>query len=130
METVFSCCYTALIALILGLLLKKLVPEISVSIVMLAMIMCFMSAIAYIGVIKDEILRFTSASELSEDYIHILLQVCSVGVLSKICSELCLQAGESALSSAIDFLGGTAALFCSLPLWSGVGNLLLSFLNS
>ena len=130
MNTVFSCCYTALAAIILGLLLKKLIPEISSSVVILAMVACFTSGIAFVGVIKDEILTLASDSGLPEGSVETVLQVSSVGLISKICSEFCKQTGETALASAVEFLGSAAALFCSLPLWRGIGGLLLSFLST
>lgn len=130
MNSVISCCYAAFTALILSLLIKKLVPEISAVLVMLAIVLCFTVGISFIGVVKDDILNISARADLPEGSIELLLKISAVGIITKICTELCRCSGESSLANAIDFLGSSAAAVLSLPLWNGITELLLSFFTA
>ena len=128
MEQLYSCCYAAICAVILGLLLKKLYPEISSVISALAMVACFSVAVGYIAVIRDFVYSVSENMTLPNGAVETVFNVISVGFVSKICSELCRNSGEASLAASVEILGGCAAVISSVPLWSGVSEILLSFL--
>ena len=128
METVCNCCSAAFSALILGILLKKIFPEVSSVLCALAMTACFSAALGCISVVRDYVFTLAEKAELPSGTMETVFNVLSIGFITRVCSELCRNSGENSLGTAVDIAGGAAAVMSSLPLWVGISDLLLSFL--
>ena len=48
-------------------------------------------------------------------YAGVLVKVCGIGILTRLASEICRDAGENGLASKAMLVGKTAVLLCALP---------------
>ncbi len=128
MEIAFLGSAVVLSAAIVGCILKKLVPEISAVLTAVACVLVFGLGLGCVSTVKDFALSLSENISLPTGSTQVVLSVAGVGIVTKISSEICRALGESSLGAAIDFLGGVAAVLTSLPLWSGITQIFLSFM--
>ena len=103
-----------IIAAIVCLYLKNIAPSfavfstlfVSVSVVFI----CIMNFMPYI----DFFVEITSESAFYP-YAKVLFKVCAIGILTRLSSEICKDAGENSLSAKALLAGKTAIMICALP---------------
>ncbi len=102
------------IAALLCLYLKNIAPMFSVFITLFvsasAIFLCINAFLPYL----DFFAEITQNTPFSS-YAKVLFKVCSIGILTRVSSELCKDAGETSLSSKALLAGKTAILLCTLP---------------
>lgn len=102
------------ISAMLCLYLKNTVPMFSVLITLFVsvsvMYLCINAFLPYL----DFFIEITQNTPFSS-YAKVLFKVCCIGILTRLSSELCKDAGETSLSSKALLAGKTAILLCSLP---------------
>lgn len=102
------------IAAIFCLYLKSIAPAFSVFITLFVSVsvvyICTVSFLPYIDFFS-EIAQGNGFSS----YAKVLFKVCAIGILTRVSSEICKDAGEIALSAKALLVGKTAILLCALP---------------
>ena len=73
--------------------------------------------------------RLQSVGQLDTELIDILLKAVGIGILSEITSMICADAGKAALGKGIHVLACATILYISLPLFSGLLDLLIEILG-
>ena len=62
-------------------------------------------------------------------YAGVLVKVCGIGILTRLASEICRDAGENGLASKAMLVGKTAVLLCALPVIKPLFEQVKDFLN-
>ncbi len=116
METFLQAVALALIGVILILVLGKQRQDMAL---LLSLGVCTAVCIAgagYLGAVVDFLRELRSLGELDREFLTILLKCCGIGFLSELAGLICADAGQNALSRAVQMLANAAILFLSLPL--------------
>ena len=113
---IFSLIGIALIATFLSVILKKSNKEYAMVISIIAGIFIiskiFISLISVLSSVKS----ILAVSNISKDYIVIIFKAIGICFLTQFSSNTCIDAGESALASKIEFAGKIAVIIIALPL--------------
>ncbi len=120
MDVVWKAAAVALTAAILGLLIRQKNPELA-----LLLSVCTVTVILLgtIGLLSGLVTLFETAESImsrSETMVAPLFKCCAIGLLSKICMELCAEAGNHAAAVAVELAGTICALRLVLPLMISV----------
>lgn len=127
MEAVWQIVALGLLGAVLAALLKKHTPELAL---LLAVAVCGAALAAVRGV--REVWAFLedllAAVEISSTLFLPLLKTAGIAVVTRIGADLCRDAGESAVASAVEMAGAMGALLAVLPLMQAAWEVLRSLL--
>ena len=82
--------------------------------------LCLTLAVGLAGGLRDALERAREMSGLSGALFSPVVKCAAIGVVCRIGSDECRDAGSSALGSALEFAGALAALWTALPLLSAL----------
>ena len=116
MEIVVKAAALGITGSLLALVIKKSNPEMSL---LLALAVCIPVAFMGLG-LMDELAEFARetarATNVDQAVMSPMLKCVGLGIVTKLASELCRDAGQSAVASSVELAGTAAALYVSLPL--------------
>ena len=75
------------------------------------------AAVEVISEVLDFLRTILEHTSLSEDIFGIVLKAVAIAIITKIASDVCKDAGQSASSSAIELVGSATVLYIALPLF-------------
>lgn len=101
----------AIISAVLYTLIKKFSPEFSALVEIGATVIVLLIAYPYLCDIVD----FLAISDIDTEYIKLLLKTVGVAILTQFAADICIDSGETALASKIEFAGKSVILALSLP---------------
>ena len=111
------------IAALLGLVLRRSNPEITLLLALAAAVFCLCWHLAVTEPLT-ELLRFlerlAEQSGVSRTLLTPLYKTVGIALVVKVGGGLCRDAGESALAAALEFAGTVCALLTALPLLRAV----------
>ena len=120
--------FSALLGAVLAALLKKHTRELAL---LLAVAVCGAAALAAVRGVR-EIWAFLedllAAVEISSTLFLPLLKTTGIAVVTRVGADLCRDAGESAVASAVEMAGAMGALLAVLPLMQAAWEVLRSLL--
>ena len=99
---------------------------------MLTLFTCAGALIAGIQFFKPVISfsqELTSLGKLNQEYVHILLKIIGIGMISQICGLVCSDAGNQSLAKALQIVTTVVILCISVPLLEELLSLIVSFLG-
>lgn len=116
----------ALIGVVLTALAQKHTPDIA-----LALGIFVTGGILFLGLdVIVELIRFierlTGAVNLPEDIIAPVLKVTGIAIVTKITSDICRDAKETAMATGVEITGAVVGLYSALPLMNGLLDMVLS----
>ena len=116
MELLLKTSSVAILAIVAGVLIKKSNPELSF---LLSVSVVTMILLAAVGV-SDGLRSLRQAVKLlygdSEIYISAIFRCLGVALITKIASDMCRDASQSAIASALEISGTVCALSLVMPL--------------
>ncbi len=105
---------------VLGLVIKKNSPEMSLMLtISLAMIALYLAFDTIKGV-TDFIASLAETAQLSPAVLSIVFKTIGISIITKLSSDVCRDAGQSSVASGVELAGAFAALYISLPLFKTV----------
>ena len=113
---------------VLSLLLKQHKPELGI---LLAVSVCGAAIFLLAGIFSDLInfLReMAESTALSSEWIEPLLKTVGIAIISRVGSDLCRDAGESAMATLVDTAGTICAILVAVPLFRAVWEMLTSLI--
>ena len=120
MERFYQVLGGAVIAVVLGLSLKKQGKDITLLLGLAVCCMILVAAAAYLEPVLDFIQRLEQLGGLDHEFLGIILKSVGIGVLAEIAAMVCQDSGESAMAKAIGILSTGAILWLSLPMVSAL----------
>lgn len=118
-----------LITSVIGLILSKENPDLSLLLTILVCCMVVISAISYLIPVTDFLKRLINVGNLSSDLLSILLKVAGIGFISQIAEFICADAGNRALQKALQMITTSVILFISVPLMEQILSLIEKILG-
>lgn len=113
---IFGIGVCAVCAVIFGALVKKSNGEYAVLMAAAAAVLILLSALEQLGPLISQIGDLADSGVFQGDYLAVMLKAVGIAVVGQLASHVCRDAGESALSYAVELAAKTAILAASLPL--------------
>ncbi len=128
MDVLLKASAVAVIGAVLGLVLKKNTPEISLLLAMGVSCAVLSLAVSLLGDVLDFITSLTDLTEMSSASISAVMKAVGIGIVTRLASDVCKDSGQSAAASSVELTGTVAALFVALPLMETVLEMIISLL--
>lgn len=128
MDIMIKAAAIGVIAAVLVLIIKKEAPEISLLLVTAASALIIGFFISVFTTVKVFIDSLTEVAGLSPAVMAPLLKTLAIAIICKLASEICRDASQNALATAIDITGAVTALYIALPLMSTALQMILSLI--
>lgn len=130
MDLFIRTCLAVLLGTLLCLVLGKQGKETAV--LLSAAVCCMVAIVAmqFFLPILDFLHELEGIGDLDGSLISVLYKVVGIGILTEISSLICADTGNSALAKALQFLGGTAMLWLSIPVFRSLIHLIRSILEA
>ena len=109
---------------ILTLVLKKGAPEISFVLTIAIALLITLLGLQVIGTILTFAESLAFAANLSPVLITPVMKTVGVGIVTRIASDICKDAGQSGVASTVELVGTITALYIALPLMQSVFELI------
>ena len=115
MEIVIRAAAAAVIGSILALLLRKYTPELSLTVTILAgVIIVWLAAAA--SRISDLLREIAEKGGIDAVYLSPVLKCIGIGMITHLAAQVCRDAQQGSIASAVELCGTLCALYISLPL--------------
>lgn len=120
MEKIGQIAALAVISAIAATVIRKQLPDLA-----LVLALCGVAGILAMGVemlspIRQLMDTLAEKAELSPALVAPVVKTVGIGLLTRICAELCRDARESGLATAAEMAGTITALWTALPLFEAV----------
>lgn len=108
----------AFIAVFIILLLKQYKPEYAIQVSIVAGILILFFAVSKVTVVIDLLKSLSSKIDVNMSYFSILLKITGIAYLSEFASNICKDAGETAIASKVELAGRILIISLSIPIIS------------
>lgn len=116
MELLIKAAAIGAVAALIGLVLKKTNPEISLMLAMAASAAVLTLAVTMFSELRETVRMVMDYTSLQSTAVLPVLKCVAVGIVARLAADLCRDAGQSGVASAVELCGAAAALVISLPL--------------
>lgn len=116
MELLIKAAAIGAVSALVGLAIKKSNPEISLLLVMAASAAVLTLALTMLSELRETLRMVMDFTSLQQTLVLPVLKCVAVGIVARLSADLCKDAGQSGLASAVELCGAAAALCISLPL--------------
>ena len=120
MELIFKSAAAAVSVSVIIMLIKRHNPELSTVLSICAVTVILISALGFASEIRELVRSAARLSTISDIYIFAILKCLAVSIVTKLGAELCRDANQAALASAVEFSGTLCAVSIVLPLISSM----------
>jgi len=111
---------------VLGLVIKKNSPEMSMLLTISLAIFALYLAFEVITGVMDFIRSLSETVGISPTVLGVVLRNVGIAIVTKLSSDICRDAGQSTIASGVELAGTVTAIYVSLPLLQTV----VSMVNS
>lgn len=116
MELLMKAAAVALIGALLGLVLKKDVPELGFALTLTAAGLVLLMAGRVTEGLSGVLEKARELSSLSSAVTAPVMKCAGIAVVTRLSADLCADAGQSAAATAVELCGTVCALTAALPL--------------
>ena len=118
----------AFLTLIFTIIIKQYKKDFAIYVVIIGGALILLSSLETFENIMDFIDRLSNKSNISSDFIKLLIKITSISILLEFAISLCKDSGESAIANKIDLGGKIIVISMSIPVISTMLNGLLELL--
>lgn len=112
---IFKIVGIGLAAAVLAVFIKNWKPELAMQVSLVATVIIFASFLPYLKTLIDMLRDISTQAGIEARYISIVLKVIGIAYVAQFASELCQDAGESAIASKIEVAGKVIIMTISMP---------------
>ena len=116
MELLIKAGAAAFVAAVIALLIRGKNPELAYALAVVCAVLISISAASVLSDIKELVSELILASGLSASVYAPVVKCVAIAFLTRLICDTCRDAGQSGVSSAVEYLGSAAAVFTVLPL--------------
>lgn len=128
METVTQVAALAVISAICAAVVKKQLPDMALILTLGGVTLILLLALAAFRPIRELLDVLADRAGLSPAVLAPVIKTVGVALLTRVSAELCRDAKENGLASAVEIAGGACALLVCLPLFEAVVQMILDLL--
>lgn len=129
MEEFIKIVVLGLVGMIFALLIGDKSPIFATCIVIITSICMFMISFSLLTELIEQITIIAEKSGLDTSIFSPVLKVCAISIIVKISSELCKDAGYSAIASKIQFAGSIISIIVIFPIFTRIINIIQGILE-
>ena len=126
---IFSVSAIAVIGTILAVTIKSVKPEMSILVSVATGVVILFLCFDFLSDIIKSFNEIINKSGVNSDYFQVVLKVCTIAYISQYASELCKDAGESAIATKAELAGKVFIVILSMPVISGFLNAISTLLD-
>ena len=119
--------FIIVIGVVLILTVRQYKPEYTVFIVLAIGVIVFSLISTYAGDILDSLSRLFKYTNVNNDFIKILLKILGICIITQLTSDICRDAGESALATKSELIGKIIMLVSAMPIITSIADIVLEF---
>lgn len=127
--SVFSIIGIALIGVIMSLLLKNHLSTYALMVTLLTGIIILFWCVVNIIPVIDKLQYFIEETSMPNEYGMIIFKSIGLTFIVQLISDICKDAGETAISSKLELVGKIAILLICLPLFEKIISVVLEMLK-
>ncbi|MBR4548656.1 MAG: hypothetical protein IKO83_01900 [Oscillospiraceae bacterium] len=105
-----------LVSSLIGLLIRRNSPELSLLINLASVTVVFLLSCSVAGDIRNALDKVSRLTQSAGTYTYPVLKCLAIAALTRVSSELCRDASQGAASSAVELMGTLCALSVAMPL--------------
>ena len=120
MDLLFRVLIMGIIGSTLVLLIRPKAPEIGLLLAITVSVLILLLAVELLRGIFDFVETLQAAANLSPQVITPVMKAVGIGILTRISSDICKDAGQHAIANVVELFGTLTALFVALPLMQTV----------
>ncbi len=128
MELVTRVVALAVVCALCAAVIKKQTPDVALVLTLCGVTLILSLAMTAFSPVRELMDALAERAGLSAAVLAPVVKTVGISLLTRVTSELCRDAQESGLASAVEFAGGACALLVCLPLFEAVLQLVLDFL--
>lgn len=128
METATQVAALAAVGAVCAAAIKKQTPDVALVMTICAATLILTVAMTTFRPILALMDTLAERAGLSAAVLSPVIKTVGVSILTRVTAELCRDAGEGGLASAVEIAGGVCGLLVCLPLFEAVLNLVLDLL--
>lgn len=126
MDVVIKLAAVALVAALCTLLIKSKNSEQAFLLGTASAVIICLAAMKFLGDIVDFVKELIALSNVSSAVFMPVIKCIGIAIVSKLVCELCKDAGQAGIASAVEYTGAVAAVYISLPLLETILDLLVN----
>ncbi len=127
---ILGICIVAVIGAILVLTLKQTSPQMGLLLTLATGVMILITVFSFLPTVTDKITQLMSETGVNYQYTSILIKSLGICFICQFASDICKDAGQTALSSKVELAGKLMILISAVPLMEEVLNTATSLLGS
>jgi stage III sporulation protein AD len=116
MEILLKAAAIGIAASAVGLVIRKHNSDMALMLTLAAAAAMLVGAAALISPVLSFINELAENAGISSELLSPVLKAVAISIIGKVASDVCRDAGQSALSGAIEFCAVLAVLICAIPL--------------
>jgi stage III sporulation protein AD len=120
MEILVKAAAIGISAAVLALVIKKHNADMAMMLSLAAGIAILVGAAAFISPVLDFINELAESAGIAASLLSPVMKALGIAIIGKIASDVCKDAGQSAVAGAIEFCTALASLICAIPLMRAV----------
>jgi len=120
MDVLIKTVVLGLVGAVLCLVVKKANPEIALLLALGVALVLTAYGLGIVESVTEFIRLIGSASGLSAAILSPVLKTVGIGILTRLASDICKDAGQAAIASSVELAGTASALYVALPLFRTV----------
>ncbi len=113
---IFKIAGIGIAAAVFAVFLKGWKPELAIQISLIATVIILVTVLPYLKVVVELIKDISEQAGIEYRYINIVFKVIGIAYIAQFASELCRDAGESAIASKIEVGGKIIIMTLSMPI--------------
>ena len=116
MELILKSAAIALVSAIVGLIIKKYNPEISILLSSCTVAMIGIAAVSFASNLKNFVYTVRTIAGTPDVFIAPILKCVGIAIITKLTAELCRESSQGASASAVELAGTVCAMSVAMPL--------------
>ncbi len=128
MDTITQVVALGMVGTLCAAALKRQVPDMALVLTLCAVAMILTAAMGAFRPVRELMDLLAQRAGLSAAVLGPVVRTVGVALLTRVCAELCRDAGERGVASAVEAAGSACALVICLPLLEAVAQLILELL--
>lgn len=128
MDIVIRTVAIGVLGAILCLIIRRGAPEMGLVLTLLVSILIIAFVLQVVQTILGFLQTMFDVTNLSPQLLGVVLRTVGIGIATRLGADVCKDAGQSAIASAVEFAGCVAAIYLALPLLQAVFDMIGGFL--
>ncbi|MFV0498111.1 MAG: SpoIIIAC/SpoIIIAD family protein [Candidatus Fimivivens sp.] len=120
MQEFFAVLAAALMAMLLAVTLRDLKKEYALLLSLICGILLLIWGVMALEPVVSQMSELLALTQLNTQYSALLLKALGIAICTQLASDACKDAGETAISSKVEFCGKVCLLALSLPLFEAL----------